>query len=132
VADGRPTVLVEIGENGRRDEAFVAPLVTGTENLLRELGMTPGAATAPRADTRWLDDTIGVTARTTGIFTPVATIGRAVTTGDRLGTIHDYRGRLVETVVSPIGGYVLYGIAGPPVAAGDTVATIGRTSQAPL
>jgi predicted deacylase len=132
VADGRPTVLVEIGENGSRDEAFVAPLVTGTENLLRELGMTPGAATAPRADTRWLDDTIGVTARTTGIFTPVATIGRAVTTGDPLGTIHDYRGRLVETVVSPIGGYVLYGIAGPPVVAGDTVATIGRTSQTPL
>lgn len=132
VADGKPTVLVEIGENGRRDEAFVAPIVTGVENLLRVLGMAPGTPTRPRADTRWLDDTEGVSATKTGIFTPTSATARPVVRGEVLGTIHDYTGRLVETLVSPIDGYALYGLAGPPVVAGDTVVTIGRTARGPL
>ncbi|NOT45595.1 MAG: succinylglutamate desuccinylase [Acidobacteria bacterium] len=132
VADGKPTVLVEIGENGRRDDAFVAPLVAGLENLLRELRMVPGASSPPRADTRWFDDTVGVSAGATGIFTPVATDGRPVRTGDVLGTVHDYRGRLLETLVSPVDGYALYGLTGPPVVAGDSVVTIGIPSASSL
>lgn len=132
VADGRPTVLIEIGENGRRDEALVSMLVDGIGNLLRELAMTPGPARPARSDTRWLDDTVTVGARVTGIFTPTATTGRAIREGESLGTIHDYTGRLLETVVSPIDGYVLYGLTGPPVVAGDAVATIGRLAPEPL
>jgi len=132
VADGKPTVLVEIGENGRTDDAFVTPIVSGVENLLREFGMSPGTPTPPRADTRWFDDTTGVSAKSTGFFTPVAKTARLVKAGETLGTIRDYRGAVVETVVSPIDGYVLYGLAGPPVVAGDTVATIGRPVRGPL
>ena len=132
VADGKPTVLVEIGENGRTDDAFVTPIVNGVENLLREFGMSPGTPTPPRADTRWLDDTTGVSAKTTGMITPVAKTARLVKAGETIATIRDYRGAVVETVVSPIDGYVLYGLAGPPVVAGDTVATIGRPAKGPL
>jgi predicted deacylase len=132
VADGKPTVLVEMGENGRRDEAFVAPIATGVVNLLRELRMVTGPPAPPRPDTRWFDDTVGVAATATGIFTPAATVGRPVRAGEVLGRTTDYRGVLVETVVAPIDGFVLYGIAGPPVVAGDTVATIGRPAAAPL
>jgi hypothetical protein len=45
------------------------------------------------------------------------------------------RGRrpwVVETVASPVDGYAPYGIAGPPVKAGDTVATIGLPARCPL
>lgn len=132
VADGKPTVLIESGENGRTDDAFVTPIVNGVENLLRVLQMTPGAATPPRPDTRWLDDTVGVSARHTGIFTPASTRARMVTQGEVIGTIRDYAGQLLETVVSPIDGYALYGLAGPPVVAGDTVVTIGRLATGPL
>jgi predicted deacylase len=132
VADGKPTVLVEIGENGRRDDAFVTPIVAGVENLLRVLGMSLGEPTAPLSETRWLDDTVGVAAGHTGLFTPAATVAREVKQGDVIGTIHDYGGRLLETVVSPIDGYALYGLAGPPVVTGDTVVTIGRPAAGPL
>lgn len=132
VADGKPTVLVEIGENGRTDDAFVTPIVRGVENLLREFGMSPGTPTPPRVDTRWFDDTTGVSAKTTGIITPAAKTARLVKAGETIGTIRDYRGALIETVVSPIDGYVLYGLAGPPAVAGDTVATIGRPANGPL
>ncbi len=94
VADGKPTVLVEIGENGRRDAAFVDPLVAGLENVLRVLKMTDGVPVPPRADTRWLDDSASADATTTGIFTPVATTGRAVKKGDLIGTVTDFTGRV--------------------------------------
>lgn len=38
--------------------------------------------------------------------------------------ILDYAGHEVERLVSPVDGYALYGITGPPVAAGDGVVTI--------
>jgi predicted deacylase len=132
VADGKPTVLVEIGENGRRDDAFVNPIVDGVENLLRVLEMTSGAPAPPRSDLRWFDDTAGVSAKTTGIFTPVATAGREIRKGDPIGTVRDYAGRVLEEILSPVDGYLMYGLAGPPVAAGDSVATIGIPAEKPL
>jgi uncharacterized protein len=124
VADGKPTILVEIGENGRRDAAFVDPIVSGVENLLRVLDMTAGPPVSPRTDTRWFDGTVSANATVTGLFTPVATRGRAVRKGDEIGTVRDYRGQELERVRSPADGYAMYGLAGPPVKAGDPVATI--------
>ena len=132
VADGKPTVLVEIGENGRRDAGFVDTLVAGLENVLRVLKMSDGTATPPRADTRWLDDSVSADATTTGMFTPVATTGRAVTKGDLIGTVADFTGRVIERIAAPVDGYVMYGLAGPPVRAGESVATIGVPAKGPL
>jgi predicted deacylase len=132
VADGKPTVLVEIGENGSRDDRFVEPIVAGVENLLRVLDMTDGAPAGSRGDTRWLDDTTGVTATKTGIFTPVSTSARSVSKGELIGTIRDYAGRTIEEILAPVDGYLMYGLAGPPVKAGDSVATIGLPAAGPL
>jgi uncharacterized protein len=132
VADKKPTVLVEIGENGRRDQAFVDPIVSGIENVLRALKMMPGALVTPRADTRWFDDTAGADATKAGILTPASTVGRMVTRGDTLGTIRDYVGRVIEEVKAPVDGYAMYGLAGPPVRAGDSVVTIAIPAKGPL
>lgn len=132
VADGKPTVLIEIGENGRRDAAFVEPLVDGMLNVLRALKMSDEAPSAPRTDTRWFDSTASADAVVTGIFTPVATTGRPITKGDPLGTIRDYTGRVLQEIVSPVDGYVMYGLAGPPVRAGESVVTIGLPAPGPL
>jgi uncharacterized protein len=132
VADGKPTILVEIGENGRRDSAFVEPIVNGVENLLRALEMTSGTPGPERTDTRWFDGTVSADAAFTGILTPVATRGRHVRKGEVIGTIRDYRGRELEHVRSPADGYAMYGLAGPPVKAGDSVATIALSSRGPL
>jgi hypothetical protein len=132
VADGKPTVLVEIGENGRRDDAFVDPIVAGVENLLRVLEMTAGAPAPAAADTRWFDDTAGATATKTGIFTPVSTTARSVRKGELIGTVRDYAGRVIEEIVAPVDGYLMYGLAGPPVKAGDSVATFGLPARSPF
>jgi len=131
VADGKPTVLVEIGQNGQRDEASIAALTSGLENVLKTLKMTAGAPTPPRADTRWFGDSAEAVATVTGIFTPVATTGRAVRQGDLIGTVTDYTGKEIERIVSPVDGYVMYGLAGPPVRAGEAVVTIGIPAASP-
>jgi hypothetical protein len=41
-------------------------------------------------------------------------------------------GRVIEEIVSPVDGYLMYGLAGPPVKAGDSVATIGLPARSPL
>jgi hypothetical protein len=132
VADGKPTILVEIGENGRRDDAFVDPIVDGVSNLLRVLQMAPGEPRPVRSDVRFFDDTAGASSTTTGIFTPVATSARDIRKGELIGTVRDYAGRVVEEIVSPVDGYLMYGLAGPPVKVGDSVATIGLPARGPL
>jgi predicted deacylase len=131
VADRKPTILVEIGENGRRDDAFVTPVVDGVLNALRALAMLPGSVAAPPEVPRWFDSTASATAIRGGIFTPASTSARMVKKGERLGTIRDYRGAVVEEVTSPVDGYALYGLAGPPVSAGETVVTIAIPSAGP-
>jgi predicted deacylase len=83
-------------------------------------------------DTRWFDGTVSADAAFAGILTPVATRGRPVRKGDVIGTIRDYRGRELEQVRSPVDGYAMYGLAGPPVKAGDSVATIALPARGPL
>ncbi len=131
VADGKPTVLVEIGQNGQRDEASIAALTGGLENLLKTLKMTAGMPAPPRADTRWFGDSAEASATKAGIFTPVATTGRVVKKGDLIGTVTDYAGQEIERIVSPVDGYIMYGLAGPPVRVGEAVVTIGIPGLAP-
>ncbi len=132
VADGKPTILVEIGENGRRDDLYITAIVTGVENLLRTLRMVAGAPAAPRADTRWFNGTADPASTVSGIFSPVAARGRPVTSGELIGIVTDYAGRELQRITSPVDGYALYGLAGPPVRAGEAVITIGLPAPGPL
>ncbi len=132
VADRKPTILVEIGENGRRDSTFVTAIVDGVLNAMRALTMLPGAVTVPRDTPRWFDSTTSANATKTGIFTPASITARMVKKGERLGVIRDYRGEWLEDVLSPIDGYALYGVTGPPVKAGDAVVTIAIPSPRPF
>jgi hypothetical protein len=125
VAMGKPTILVEIGQNGSREEAHVAAIVSGIENALQTLGMTQGSPHDVPPSVRLFESTAAATASHAGIFHPARLGPRFVTKGELIGTIRDYTGEEVERLTSPIDGYVLYGITGPPVEPGDSVVTIG-------
>ncbi|PLK23011.1 hypothetical protein C0V72_11780 [Porphyrobacter sp. TH134] len=124
VAMGKPTILVEIGQNGSRDHAHVAAIVNGVESALGVLGMTAPRTRGPAVSARLFEGTTALTARHTGIYHPVSTAPRMLAKGELVGTIRDYAGREVERLIAPVDGYALYGITGPPVTAGDGVVTI--------
>lgn len=126
VAQGLPTLLIEIGENGRRDTADVQAIIMGMESVLTELNMLDGKLERPDYETRYFDGTSSVKAAHSGIWHPVSVSSRYVEEGDKIGVIKGYDGKLIETVLSPISGYTIYGHAGPPVIEGATVVTIAR------
>jgi hypothetical protein len=123
-AMGKPTILVEIGQNGSREEAHVAAIVAGVENALAILGMTDAPPREPTIPARLFEGTKSVSASQAGLYHPIDPRPRAVSRGELLGIIRDYTGREIERLVSPVDGYALYGIAGPPVEADDDVVTI--------
>ena len=124
VAMGKPTILVEIGQNGSREEAHVAAIVAGVDNALHLLGMTEGRVRDVPAPARLFEGTVGVAASQAGLFHPAKLGPRQLAKGELIGTIRDYTGKDVEKLYSPVDGYALYGITGPPVEAGDGVVTI--------
>jgi predicted deacylase len=124
VAAGKPTILVEIGQNGSREEAHVAAIVAGVENALQVLGMAEGSMREVPQVVRLFEGTVSVTASHAGLFHPGKPRPRVLAKGEFIGTITDYTGKEVEKLYSPVDGYALYGITGPPVEAGDAVITI--------
>ena len=126
VAQGLPTLLIEIGENGRRDTEHVQAIIQGMKNALMKLSMLEGDAVKPDYETRYFDGTSSVKAKHSGIWYPVSASSRFVEEGDTIGVIKSYDGRLLETVRSPISGYTIYGHAGPPVIKGGSVVTIAH------
>lgn len=125
VAMGKPTILVEIGQNGSREEAHVAAIVAGVENALHLLGMAEGPVRDVPPPSRLFEGTVGVAASQSGLFHPARLGPRRLAKGEMIGAIRDYTGKEVEKLYSPVDGYALYGITGPPVEAGDGVITIG-------
>lgn len=51
--------------------------------------------------------------------------------GDLIGTVTDYAGKEIERIVSPADAYIMDGLAGPPVRAGEAVVTIGIPAATP-
>ncbi len=124
VAMGKPTILVEIGQNGSRDESHVAAIVAGVENALSILGMSSVPMRDAAGPARLFEGSLGVKASHSGVYHPTLPAPRSLAKGELIGIIRDYTGREVERLTSPVDGYALYGITGPPVEAGDDVVTI--------
>jgi hypothetical protein len=124
VAMGKPTILVEIGQNGSREEAHVAAIAAGVENALSILGMSGRAVTPMPPPLRLFEGSTSLGAGSAGVYHPVDPRPRMLAKGELVGTIRDYSGREVERLLSPVDGYALYGITGPPVERGDAVVTI--------
>ena len=121
---GKPTILVEIGQNGGRDSAHVTAIVSGVKAGMQILDMLPASGIRQRTQHRYYEGTNSVPVRHSGLWHPKETGGRGVTQDDVLGVIRDYSGAVVETVTATATGFALYGLAGPPVRRGESVMTI--------
>lgn len=105
VAQGLPTILVEIGENGRRDPRHVDAIVSGIKRGMSGLEMLKPTHHNAKVPPRYFDGTQSIPVKNSGIWTPVSRDGEEVKAGETLGTIHNYKGRLVETVTAPKSGF---------------------------
>lgn len=120
VADGKATVLVEIGDRGRRDERLVKQLSEGLLNMLRVMAMLPGGGRAEPQGLKWYTTTISASPTTTGIFYPLKEAGMLARKGERLGYVTDFAGTVIEKINSPADGLILYMPYAPPLNAGPS------------
>jgi len=115
---------VELGEGGRLEPDEVERGVRGVRNVLRARGMLPGA---PESFGRQLviRTMTVVRARRAGLLRVVAPLGADVGAGQRLATVTDIFGEVVEELTAPHAGPVVRVATFPTVATGERVAQLG-------
>jgi hypothetical protein len=130
ITRGKPALTTETGGMARVDEESIALVLRGVDGLMRHLGMRsdgPAPVTAPVL----IERNEVLRASGTGIFYADVEKGHTVAKGTRLGRVTDFHGRVLEEVVAPFDGEVLYVVGTPPISKGEPVAMIGSRSRQP-
>jgi predicted deacylase len=107
-----PAIIAEAGGIGQLSDDAVDMLVAGVRRALGWLGMLPASDSAP---VRVLGDHRFVYGQTAGWWESAVTVGASVRAGEALGVIKDLFGDVVEEVVSPQDGVVLWQTTSPAV-----------------
>lgn len=115
---------VELGEGGRLEPGEVERGVRGVRNVLRTLGMLTGT---PESFGRQLviRTMTVVRARRAGLLDVAARLGADVAAGQRLATVTDVFGEVVEEITAPHAGPVVRVATFPTVGTGERVAQLG-------
>ncbi|MCC6929286.1 MAG: succinylglutamate desuccinylase/aspartoacylase family protein [Gemmatimonadaceae bacterium] len=120
---GKASFTAEAGYHGTVMPQDVDTLVNGTLKVMAALDMYDRKV--PRINPTWLTAMHTVVGQQRGIFHPLVSRTQRVSKGDKLGVTTDWWGKVLETVVAPAAGIVLYVRPIPSILAGETVAAIG-------
>ncbi|HEX9441441.1 MAG TPA: succinylglutamate desuccinylase/aspartoacylase family protein [Roseiflexaceae bacterium] len=123
-AAGIPCILTEAGGVGQLEAEAVDIHSRGLQNVLRELGILPGAP-APAGPTVLLRENHWMTSEHTGCWYPAVRAGEQVSRGQPVGELRDYFGEQLARVVAPSDGVVLFRVTSLAVDAGDPLLAIG-------
>ena len=121
---GSVTVGIELGEGGRLDSAEVERGVRGLYNVLREVGMLPGA-TESFGRQMVISSMHEVRARRGGLLHRRVELNEDVAQGQVLATINDVFGEVVEEIQAPIAGPVVRAATFPIVSTGEGIIRLG-------
>jgi predicted deacylase len=124
ITRGKPAITTETGGLAIVDDRSVELIERGVAGLLRHLGMRPDGPPPVSAPILLARSEV-LRAGATGLFTAAVERGHTVAKGARLGTISDFHGRVVEEILAPFDGEILYVIATPPISKGEPIAMIG-------
>jgi uncharacterized protein len=121
---GVPSILIEAGGGLPPPPATVDRAFAGVWNVLRTLG-TIGEETQPTPEPTVLHGFRIVTPSRGGFFEDGAALGDEVTAGQRLATVVDAHGAIVEEILAPVGGTVLTIPVNPAAGTGTWAYEIG-------
>lgn len=125
---GKPAVTTEAGFLGRTDEESIGLNVDGILSLMRFLEMIGGSPKIVE-DPVWIDRYEVVNSPADGLFFPETKVGEYVRKGERVGTVRDYFGSVLDVVRAPFSGVILYIINTPPANKGEPLFEVGRVKE---
>ncbi|HKW01504.1 MAG TPA: M14 family metallopeptidase [Vicinamibacterales bacterium] len=124
ITRGKPAVTTEAGGLGQTDETAIALIERGVAGVLRHLGMRNDGP-SPLAAPVWITKNVVLRAHETGLFFPAVSCGEIVAAEAAIGHITDFHGRVLEEIVAPFAGEILYVVRTPPMTIGEPIAMIG-------
>lgn len=124
-AIGVPAVIAEAGGCGLLEESAVALHLAGLANALRHLEMLPGEPVPPPLRMRHVDRFVWLRSSVEGWWEARVRAGEEVDASGLLGVVRDLYGDVVEEVVAPEEGVVLFLTTSPAVEADGLVLGLG-------
>lgn len=125
VLQGKPAITTEAGLLGKTDEEFIAQNVKGILSVMKLFRMIEGKAEFV-SDPVWVDKYEVIYSNHDGLFYPQIKMGSAVVQGQKVGYVTDYLGKVVEELVAPFSGVILYIINTPPANKGEPLFEVGQ------
>jgi len=123
---GIPAILSEAGGVGQLEEPDVAILVRGVRNVLRLLGVVPGAPEPAAPPTR-LARFVWARSEHTGCWYPSVRAGDRVNEGERIGVIKDYWGDVLAEHKAPASGVVIFIVTSLAITPNDPLIGVGAS-----
>ena len=124
-AAGVPAIIAEAGGCGLLEEDAIALLVAGVSNALRHVGALEGEPSPPPVGMRHVDRFVWLRSKAKGWWESSVRAGDEVQAGGLLGVVQDSYGDVVDEVVAPEAGVVLFVTTSPAVAVDGILLGLG-------
>ena len=121
---GIPSLIAEAGQCGQLDEPSVTLLYNGMVNLMKILRMLPGKPEALQKH-EIFHHFVWLNAEQQGMLYTKVQAGEWIKRDQRLGELRDFSGNILQRLISPVEGRVLFLVTSPATEEGKVLMGIG-------
>ncbi len=122
---GIPAFIAEAGGRGILEPAEVRRHIRGLRSVLQTAGVLDGEPDPPLAGQQLVERFLWLRTSIPGWWQPAVDAGKTVAAGERLGTVLDGFGDVVDTITAPESGVLLFLTSSPAVQPGGLLLALG-------
>ena len=122
---GIPAVLIEVGGEGRWSQEEADVQRSGLRRAAAQVGILP-AEEGARPHLPLFEDAANVLSERAGLWYPEVAPGTLVAEGARLGRLEDPLGEVVQEILAPTAGVLVFGLSSLAAVEGSLLALIAR------
>lgn len=126
---GKDYILFEGGKANRLDESVILTGLTGTQRVLKFLGVRDFKVESPKEELIFLEESAWLRAPNSGMLKLLINNGAFVQKGTLLATISDPFGNFERSVKAPRDGYIFCVNETPLITKGDAIFHLGKEGE---